>query len=308
MYKKIFLLVLLLCCGSRGLWAQDSKGAILFFPNQQPRPVNDRFEVKVGQDVDVCVKIEAQNHPLLQEITDKTTGFRLVLEDDKVPPNAIVIQEEPKKALLTPDANGCYMSHFQIPPLTEEGVYQAADLLFKIPGRGFISIHQILYEFSKADELLVHNPASDTKEPTLVQISSLQQQTKRISKSFDYYKIKVKQDFTFEETGSGIDRDTIKIFYKLFENGERTGIYAADCHKFSKEKNKFECQLELMRPQYQWEMNSLALQLDSIYLKDKAGNQLVLQGQDAFLKAAGDTPIEFHFEKNVPETSPQATK
>jgi hypothetical protein len=227
------------------------------------------------------------------------------LEDDKTPPNAIIIQEEPKKNYLTPDERGCYVSHFQVPPLTEEGIYQTADLLFKLPGRGFLSIHQILYEFGKADELVVHNPLSDTKEPSLLQISTLQQQTKKISRSFDFYKIKVKQDFTFEETGSGIARETLKIYYKLFENGERSGIYAAQCHKFFKEKNRFQCQLELTRPHYQWEQNSLSLQLDSIYLKDKAGNQLVLQDQTAFLQAAGQTPIQFNFERKTPETAPK---
>jgi hypothetical protein len=300
MYKKNFLILILLLLCARTAWAQNSKGEILFFPDQQPRPANDRFEVKAGQEVEVCIKVEAKAHPLLEEVTTKTTGFRLVLEDNQTPPNAIVIQEEPKKNYLTTDARGCYVSRFKVPLLTAEGVYQAADLLFKLPGRGFVSIHQLLYDFSQADELLVHNPSSDTVKPSLVQISTLQQQVKKIARSFDFYKINVKQEFTFEETGSGLDPQTLKIYYKLLENGERTGIYLTQCHKFFKKKNKFECKLELTRPQYQWEMNRLALQLDSIYLKDKAGNQLVLEDQAAFKKAAGETPIEFDFEKKVP--------
>lgn len=300
MYKKNFFIVVLILAWSTGVWAQNPKGAILFFPDQQPRPEKDQFEVRAGQEVEVCVKLEIRSHPLLQTLSTNTTGFRLVLEDEKTPPNAIVIQEELKKDYLKPDARGCYVSRFQVPPLTEAGVYQAADLLFQVPGRGYLSIHQMLYEFSQADELRVVNPESDSDKPSLIQISTLQEKTQRIGKFYDFYKIEVKQDFAFGETGSGLAPESLKIYYRLLENGERTGIYQADCRRAFKEKTKFHCKLELTRPQYQWELSQLTLQLESIYLQDKAGNQLVLADQELFKKASPQTPVQFDFEKKTP--------
>jgi hypothetical protein len=295
MYKRSFILILFLLLFTAVAQGQEFKGAILFFPDQASRPPNDQFEVKAGHQVDVCVQIQFQNHPLLQSLLANPTGFRLILEDEKVPPNAIIIQEEPKKNFLKPDSRGCYFSRFKVPPLTEEGVYQVADLLFKFPGRGYLSIHQLLYDFSKADELKVINPSADTEKPILLEISTFQEQTRRIAKAFDFYKIKVKQDFTFEEKGSGLAPGTLKIYYRLMEDGERTGIYQTQCKKYFKQKNKFHCELELTRPRFQWEQSHLILELDSIYLEDKAGNQLVLSDPETFKKAAAETPIRFEF-------------
>jgi hypothetical protein len=297
MYKKNFILFLLMMLWSVPAWTQSFNGSILFFPDRQPRPQNDQFEVKAGEQVDVCIRIETQKHPLLEHLLGKTVGFRLVLEDEKVPPNAIIVQEEPKKTYLLPDARGCYASRFQVPPLADEGVYQAADLLFKVPGRGYLSVHQLLYDFSHADEIKVINPAGDKESPALLQIGTMQDQTRRIGRFFDFFKIQVKQDFTFQETGSGLAPESLKVYYRLFENDERTGIYQAKCHKYFKNKNRFNCKLELTRPQYQWDKSRLSLQLESVYLEDKAGNRLVLSDSKVFQKAAGETPIQFNFQQ-----------
>lgn len=295
-------------------WAQESTaappkappsllypgGAILFFPDKSPRPSNDRFPVEAGQEVEVCILLETTKSPLLDRIVKNTTGFRLILEDNKVPPDAILVERERKKARIKPDDQGCYRTTFRIPTYTDTGIYQVADLLFKVSGRGYISVHQLLFGFSQADELEVSNPDTDAKEPTLIAIGTLQEDLKTIGKAFDFLKIKVKQEFTFNDPESGLEPKTLRVFYQLLDNGERTGIHEAKCRTYFLKKAKFVCQLEITRPNYEWELGRLALVLESIYLKDKAGNMLVLQDPDLFKKAAGDTPVKFEFRDKDP--------
>lgn len=311
MYRRLWLAVILFLLVVPGARAENSAGGVLFFPDQAARPENDVFDVEAGQEVEVCIRINPKFHPLLNRLVSESTGFRLVLEDNKTPPNAIMVQEESKKGVLPPGADGCYSSRFKIPPLTEEGIYQVADLLFKVPGRGYLSIHQLLYDFSQADELNVKNPKSDEEKPSLVEISTLQEKTRRLGKYYDFFKIEVKQDFTFNETGSGLEPKSLKVWYQLLENGERTGIYLAQCRPAFRKKQTFHCDLQLTRPQYQWDLSQLSLQLDSLSVEDKAGNRLYLQGAEEFKKVSPSTPIQFNFseeEPGVPRHNPHINR
>lgn len=271
-------------------------GQVIFFPDNTNRPSDDRFNVKAGEIVEVCLKINPDYSPVFQEIIKTALSFRMVLEDDKTPPSSIVINGGDKKNPLVLDAKGCFRSSFQIPPETNSGIYQVADLFFDTRVRNFISVNQSLYDFSQADELKVENDREDSTPPELLKIGSFQNEIQPIGKNFGFLKIQVTQYFTFKDEGSGLMPKTLKVFYLLSENDQGVNIYPAQCKKRMGEKGVFRCRVKLLRPEFEWERTRLSLELESIYINDKAGNLLILKNPETFLEKAEGTPTKFIFE------------
>ena len=286
--------------GEAGVSSETPKalgaGKVIFFPDDPKRPADDRFAVKAGELVEVCVQINPEYSPVFKELQKIAYSFRLVLEDDKTPPSAIVINGGDKKNPIVLDPQGCYRTSFQIPPQTNEGVYQVADLLFNTRLRNYLSVHQNLFDFTQADELKVSNEKTDSDRPELIKIGSDQDEVKQIGKHFGFLKIQVTQFFTFQDDGSGIAPKTLRVFYLLKENGQGANIHEAKCKKRMGKKGVFRCRVNLLRPEYEWEMAHLSLELESIYLKDKLGNLLVLNDSKMFSEKADGTPVKFVFQ------------
>ncbi|MDX1387389.1 MAG: hypothetical protein R3257_07340, partial [bacterium] len=264
-----------------------------------PRPANDRFEVKAGEEVPLCLKLEAKGSPLIKRIQEEATAFRLILEDSQEPPNAMTVRVGDEKKPLKPDAQGCYRGFFVIPPQVNEGVYQVANLLFRTRRRNYVGLQQVLYNFSKADELKVENPNADNEAPKLIGISSFQKSLGKLDGVGNFEDIKVKQNFTFDKEGSGVEPKSLKVYYALIEEGQQVSIHQAECKRIRRRDWNFQCKLHLLRPDWQWEASHVSLVLQSIYVKDKAGNLLVLQEPAVLKEAAKDTPIRFDFRPDV---------
>ncbi len=270
-------------------------GGIFFFPNLDKRPTGDIFQVKSGQEIEVCVLLKSQGAPLIEQILQGTTGFRLILEDEQTPPNAIDIEAGNGDAELSKTPEGCYQTTFQIPRETEPGKYQVANLLFQMPGGEFFSIREYLYGFSVAEELQVENSDFDTEAPKLVQVSAFNPGPGKIKTSNPFATIKLKQYFQFEDPQSGIDKGTLKVFYRLYEEGQFSSTFPAQCKKVFGKNDRFRCVLTLRRPKFQWALKHLALELESIYVNDKSGNFLFVVDPKKLPENVRGGPLIFEY-------------
>lgn len=321
MYKTYGVLVCLLLAWAQPVWGQEAEtqtspetqsgsvtlsarelwggGEVWFFPDQSPRPADDRFEVVAGQEVPFCLKLRAKGSPLIKRIQEEATGFRLILEDNQTPPNVMSISIGDEKTPLIPDEQGCYRGKFEIPLQIDQGIYQVANLFFRTRRRNYVGLKQILYNFSQADELNVTNPNEDKKAPKLIRISTYQKSLGKLDGVGSFEDIKIKQDFAFEEEGSGVAPESLRVYYALLEEGQQVSIHQADCKRIRRRNWNYKCQLHLLRPDWQWEASRVSLVLQSIYVQDKAGNLMVLQEPAVFKEAAKGSPIRFDFRPDV---------
>jgi len=289
-------------------------GGVFFFPEKGQRPKDDRFKVRAGEEVSVCIKLSSRKSEILQEVKNQATGFQLILEDNKDPPNSIVVEDSGEDSRLSEGTRGCYITEFEIPVQTAPGIYQVANFLIRLQNDSFYSIREYLYEFSHADELEVENPSKDLEPPKLVMISSLEPKVKKIKKRSTLASIKIKQSFRFEEEASGIDRKSLRVFYRLYEEGRVKGVFEAKCKNIWGWDNRFRCRLVLRRPNLQWALRDLSLELESIYIKDKAGNLLSIPEPKNTPEVDKVGPLRFEFidKKKIirlePITEPEVEK
>lgn len=292
-------------------------GSLLFFPEESKRPEDERFEVEAGTWVPVCLKLNPLKSPFLQETLSEAIGFELILEDSETPPNQLKIQfgpteKEIKKARKAgkdpyePDDSGCYRTQFTIPNYTDPGVYQVADLLVKTRLSDYVSLKQVLLQFSKAEELDIKNPDLDQKAPELLEISSFKDQAQKLGKYGEFVRLKLAQTFIVSEEESGVKPQTLQVWYALQEEGKTTSIYPAQCKRVVHTRWKFTCKLQVTRPLWQWKDARLGLVLETIRLEDKAGNAIKIQDPKAFAQKAQEEPILFEYEgvRPGPEYSP----
>jgi hypothetical protein len=278
-----------------GLPSTVDRGAIIFFPERTERPSEERHKVKAGEEITLCLNFNPGDSRFLQDLLKEATGYRLILEDSKVPPDAIMVTVDTKGRRSKEDTGDCVSGKFRVPKQAAPGVYQAADLLFRLNVNDFVSVREYLYGFSRADELEVENPNEDAQAPELVAISTFDPALKKKIKSGKLLKIAVKQSFLFQEQGEGIDEASLKVFYRLIEDGHTTGAYEARCHRAMGKREKFFCELKLRRPRHQWAFLELAMELDSVYIQDKANNRLEISDPKKLKEKASEFPIRFVF-------------
>ncbi len=273
------------------------RGEILFFPDKKPRPRDDRHPMKAGAPGEVCVKIRAGSSPTLGDIKKQAVGFQLILEDNEDPPHQITLVFDNKSRILQKDPQGCYRGNFKIPETTQSGVYQIADLLFHSVSGNHISIREYLYELGKADELIIENPSKDLTGPNLVSIQNAMPREKKFQRYSGQLSARVKNSFLFEDEGFGIDPNSFRAFYALYEDGIKTGVYESRCEA-DKEDSRyaFHCTLNLVRPRNRWMLRKIRIELESLYLKDKADHQTVIADPQIFTEKAQGNPVKVSFE------------
>lgn len=282
-------------------------GAVIFFPEETKRPEDERFIVDAGRSVPVCLKLNPLHSPYLQQSLEEAWGFEIILEDNETPPNKLIVKFGPtlkeikrarksRKDPFYPDENGCYLTEFVVPELTRPGIYQVADLLVKTRIQDYLSLRQVLFQFTQADELDVKNPDLDQKVPELIEISSFKEQAQRLGSYGEFLRLKLEQTFFIKEEGSGAKPESLQVLYALREEGSNTSVYPAKCKRIVRTRWKFTCRLQVTRPRWQWQDSRVALVLDSIKLEDKVGNAITLKDPKAFLEKAKEEPLLFEYE------------
>jgi hypothetical protein len=231
----------------------------------------------------------------LKELKKSAVGFRLIMEDNQEPPNVLTLAWGNWLQWLKPDAQGCFPGKAQISPEIRSGIYQVSDLLLGTSDHRYYSIRDYLYDFSQVDELEIHNPRDDLKAPSLTQIAIFGPKSHPMKYGGGVLSLRVQQLFTFQDKESGIDKKTLRVFYNLEVDGEDRGYKEAKCQAKNKNKEEFRCTLELREPYFEWSLRHVVLDLDSIYLKDKAGNQFILDDPKLFAEKAQGTPVSFEF-------------
>lgn len=279
--------------------AGAGNGDIYFTTVSGTRPPEGRHSVAPGDKIGVCLKLREQNIPLFQNMDKGAIGYRLVLEDNQDPPHVLIIAPGNRLELMKPDADGCLAGEFQIPANVVSGVYQVADLLLAFNDQSYYSLRDYLYDFTQVDELDVKNPASDTTPPRLIAITKYPHWTHKVKVSKIQFKISLGQVFQFEETGSGIDKDSIRVRYRITLDGETRGYATARCK--ARPHQSFNCKVELVRPVVEWSARDVGLALDSISLQDKAGNRLVLDEAGEWEAQAHGLPTAFDFPPQDPK-------
>jgi hypothetical protein len=322
MYAIIFWVIMLLMIPTSNLYSQENGdetvfsgaetepaaenleeglvfGKIIFFPDKTSRPANDRHQVKVGEMVPVCIQLEGRNSPFIEELKEKTIGFRLILEDNSEPPHVLRIIVGNLFELMKPDDRGCFNASYKIPENTKKAVYQVADLLWATKENRYFSLRSHLYQFSQADELEVENPQEDIEPPQLIKISTKQTQLQGLKRSSAVLKATVEEKFYFQEGQSEIDWDTLRISYKFYLNQKFQKSQLAQC-KINKKKKECRCQVETISPIDAWALNEVSYYLDSVTLQDKPGNLLKVEDPKELKEKSGANPIQFVFKLEKP--------
>ena len=306
---RVFLILTLLL-GSFSVRAQESMpsasdggGKLLFFPERADRPEEDRFEVKAGDVVPYCIQVDLEASPVLKRIREEAVQVRLVLENQQDPPDLLLIELGNAEDPIKPGENGCYEGSFRIPKQARGGRYQVADFLVKTRRANFVSLRQLLFQFSAADELQVENPNFDDSAPRLLAIETLEKGVQKLDNSGDFIRLLIHQTFRFNDEKGEVDTKTLRVYYALLEDGQQVSIHQANCKKEARTHTDFVCAVKLLRPYWHWELRSLQLVLESIYVQDKAGNGLVIQSSEDLKKIAGNTPIRFEFKPDGPGIS-----
>lgn len=275
-------------------------GELIFFPEQEKRPAENRFPVKAGEEISYCLRVDFSKAPILERLKAEATQVRMVLENQKDPPDLLLVDLGNGKKPIQLGESGCYEGSFQIPAAVGPGRYQIADFLVKTRRSNLVSLRQLLFQFTRADELQVSNDDFDDVAPRLVAIETLEDEVQKLNNSGDFIRLLIHQTFRFRDEKGEVDPETLRVYYALLEDGQQVSVHQANCHKEPRTKTDFVCALKLLRPYWRWELRNLQLALESIYVQDKSGNGLVIQNPKDFKKIAGSTPIRFQFKPDVP--------
>lgn len=270
-------------------------GEILFFPSDT-RPVDERHKVSSGQKVDLCVRLVPKVSEFLDRLRDNAMGLQLILEDSSVPPHRITMVFGNRLFHLKPEANGCFGGDWNIPPNTDPGVYQVADLLWATTSQSYYSLRRYLYEFSRVEELEVQNPKTDLEPPKLLSITTYKKPPQTMSFDSGVLKIHVEQAFELVDSGAGIDGKSLRVTYRLGMGDDRTNLEDARCKRIQQTK-RYRCVLNLYAPDFSWSTRPISLSLESLVVKDKAGNRLWIQGEEGFKAVSPKAELVFEFQR-----------
>ncbi|HCU24291.1 MAG TPA: hypothetical protein DF383_04660, partial [Deltaproteobacteria bacterium] len=276
--------------------APRSYGEILFFPESESRPSNDRHTVQAGQEVTVCIRLSPNASSYVKARKKDTIGFRLIMEDSAVPPHRLVLVLGNRLQWMQPEAEACYGGVWQIPPETVPAVYQVSDLLWADSDQSYYSLRNYLYEFSRAEELKVQNPGYDQEPPHLVEIQSFGQNPYPLQYYGGVLRARVDQSFRFEDVGSGIDENSLRVFYELSVDKQKMGLKEAKCRGVKQKGTRvMNCRLQMNNPDALWALATVHLNLAELSIRDRAGNQLHLQGEKALHQVLPEAQLSFDF-------------
>ncbi len=303
------LLAALLCCVTTGHAAEveipesrpaapgASIGEIIFSVGEMARPAEGRHQVTAGREVQVCLRLDPEQVPLMGRLQEGMLGYRLILEDSQDPPHILVIAPGNRLERMARDEQGCYAGGYTIPRNSVAGVYQVADLLIAKDDQSYYSIRDYLFDFSQVDELDIQNPRNDLEPPVLLKVSNYRPSQKKLKTTFSQYKIRIGQVFLFEDALSGLKTESMKIRYALLIDGHVTAYPEAKCQSTRPHK-RFYCKVDLARPDFEWGPRQVDLKLESIYIEDKAGNKLSLHSPEEWAEQAQGAQTEFQFPPN----------
>jgi hypothetical protein len=278
-------------------------GDIYFSTQTGERPPEGRHLVAPGQEITVCLKLRS-DLPLFQKLEQGAIGYRLILEDQEVPPHILTIAPGNRLKLMKRDAEGCFSGSYRLPATVPSGLFQVADLLLAYEDQSYYSLRDYLYGFSQVDELEVNNPQTDHSPPRLVKISNLPVSSKKVRVSRVQTRIGFGQIFIFADEGTGIDAASLKVRYRIALDGQVKGYTLAKC-RFSQPHDRFTCKVQLVRPVEEWGVRTVRIDLDGITLADKAGNKLVSNDPAEWEAPATGALISFEFPPQFPRTLPQ---
>ncbi len=270
-------------------------GEILFFPGDA-RPADERHRVSAGQKIDLCIRLSPNASAFIDRLKEKAIGFQLIMEDSAVPPHRMTIVVGNRLFHLKPDGQACFGGDWSIPTTTAPGVYQVADLFWATTSQSYYSLRRYLYEFSRVEELEVQNPKVDQEPPKLLSFRTYQKPPQTMAYDAGVLKIKLEQAFELVDGGSGIDRNTLRVTYRLGVGDDRSNLEDARCRRIQ-QTQRYRCVVVLAAPDFFWSTNPVRLSLDSLSVRDKAGNRLWLQGEEAFKAIEPQGALVFEFER-----------
>lgn len=273
-------------------------GEILFFPEDSQRPVDERHRVTAGQKIDLCIRLSANASAFLDQLQENAIGFQLLMEDSAVPPHRMTIVVGNRLFRLKPDGQACFGGDWSIPATTAPGVYQVSDLFWATSSQSYYSLRRYLFEFSRVEELEVQNPKVDQEPPKLLGFRTYKKAPQPMAYDAGVLKIKLEQAFEIVDGGSGIDRSSLRVTYRLGVGNNRSSLEDARCRRVQ-QTQRYRCVLTLAAPDFFWNANPIRLSLDSLSVRDKAGNRLWLQGEEAFkaISPESEQSFEFHRKK-----------
>jgi hypothetical protein len=270
-------------------------GEILFFPGET-RPVDERHKVSAGQQINLCIRLSPDASSFTERLREDAMGLQLIMEDSAVPPHRMTIVVGNRLFRLKPNGDACYGGDWTIPTTTAPGVYQVADLFWATTGQSYYSLRRYLYEFSRVEELDVQNPKVDQEPPKLLSIRVYKKPPQIMSYDAGVLKIKLEQAFELTDGGSGIDSKTLRVTYRLAVGENRTNLEDAQCKRIQ-QTHRYRCVLTLAAPDFFWSANPVSLSLESLSVKDKAGNRLWIQGEEGFRAVAPKADLVFEFQR-----------
>lgn len=269
-------------------------GSIVFFPNTESRPSDERFEVEAGQEVPVCVKLSGQASVYVDKLASKTIGYLLILEDNSDPPQRLAMTIGNRLHRLKPNAEGCFQGTWRLPETVKTGIYQVSDLLWAASDESFYSLRNYLYEFSRVEELQVTNPKSDANAPQLKRIVTYKKPPYRAQYYAGVLRIRFEQGFEFEDAESSVDKDSLSVFYRVEVDGTTVDVLESKCKKIP-QTHRFRCLLDVANPEILWGLNKVTLNLESIAISDEAGNRLQLKGAEEIQAQVPDAVVKAEF-------------
>src|SRR5262249_17481344 len=276
-------------------------GEILFFPRSkegpESQPSEERHSVSAGQTLGVCVRFTKEASSYLDHLSQNTIGYRLILEDSENPPHRLEITLGNHQERMRPDAQGCFGEDWKIPDSTVPGIYQVADLLWATRDQSYYSLRSHLYEFSQVDELNIQNPDLDTEPPQLVGIKTYGLPPYKMVRYPGVLKVRVEQAFQFADKGSGVDKKSLTVVYKISIDGVEQAVKEAQCRPTPPVKDQFRCVLSFTNPEVNWGLRKVNLALHSISVQDRTGNRLLLSGEEEICSRVGGATTSFDFER-----------
>jgi len=271
-------------------------GSIVFFPASESRPSDERFRVQAGQEIPVCVRLSAQASAYLEKLSAKAIGFLLILEDSSEPPKRLSIALGNRLQRLKPDASGCFGGEWKLPETAQPSVYQVADLFWAASDESFYSLRNYLYEFQRVEELEVQNPRIDGEAPKLTRIVTYKRPPYKAQFYSGVLRIRFEQGFEFEDKVAGLEKNSLRVFYRVEVDGTTVDLLEAKCKPVPQSK-RLRCMMDIANPNILWGLNKVTLHLESLSIRDKAGNALSLKGTEAILAQAPGSTVTVEFSR-----------
>jgi len=321
MFRRLVLSAFLALILSGGAFAQESvptadsgensqpseapKGnsSILFSAEGKSPDSEGRVVVAPGDKLHVCVKLDQEAMPLFKQLVRDGIGFRLILEDSVEPPHVLTITLGNRIKKMLPDSQGCVGGNFPIPQDTATGIYQVSDLLMATYDQSYYSVRDYLFDFGQVDELKIENPKDDLKPPELVKIETFHTPLRKLRIASREVRIKLDQQFFFKDEGTGVDPSSLKVFYSLLLDDAPGGYAEAKCRQKHPEKY-FICKLNIVRPEWDWGLLRVQVTLNSVTIRDMAGNKLAIADPEELKSKVADGVMSFQYDPFLQNGSP----